>query len=192
MNALQTNRQSGFTLIEVLIAMVILGFGLLSVAATQLRAQHAELESYQRSQALIVLDDIYNRLTTNRDANRCYAITSTATGAPWLGQGNTAVINCAGWGTAGTRAMADADIAAIDLLLKGGTETLAGTNVGTMDGARACITHDPVTDIYTLTVAWQGVLETVAPATNTCATGQYGAETLRRVVSRTVEFADLG
>lgn len=184
--------QQGFTLIEVLIAMVILSFGLLSVAATQLRAQHAELESYQRSQALIILDDIYNRITTNRAANRCYAVTVPATGLPYLGDSNTTTFNCAGWGTTGTRAMADSDLAAIDALLKGGSESLGGLSVGTMDAARACVTVDPITEVVTLTVAWQGVLETAAPTANNCATGTYGNESLRRVVSRAVEFAELG
>lgn len=192
MNTVTTHRmQYGFTLIEVLIAMAILSFGLLGVAATQLRAQHVELESYKRSQALIVLDDIYNRITTNRDANRCYAISSAASGTPYLGQGNASTFSCAGWGTTSTRAMADADLAAIDLLLKGSTESVGGVNVGTMEGARACITHDPITDVYTLSIAWQGVLETEAPAGNNCATGLYGDESLRRVISRNVEFAEL-
>ena len=181
----------GFTLIEVLIAMLIMSFGLLSIAATQMRAQHAELESYQRSQALILLDDLYNRITTNRDANRCYAITDPLTGSPWIGQGNTQAFGCSGWGTTSTRAMADADIAAVDALLKGATETLAGSRVGTMSGARACISFDPVTDVYTLAIAWQGSVETIVP-TNRCATGNYGTDSRRRVVTRTVEFADLG
>jgi prepilin-type N-terminal cleavage/methylation domain-containing protein len=42
----------GFTLIEVLIALVILAFGLLSLARAQARASLTEIEARQRTQAL--------------------------------------------------------------------------------------------------------------------------------------------
>ncbi|EGV16510.1 type IV pilus modification protein PilV [Thiocapsa marina] len=55
-------RQSGVTLIEALITMVILSFGLLSVAALQLKSLQYATISYQRSIATIQASDLVERL----------------------------------------------------------------------------------------------------------------------------------
>src|SRR3954466_175350 len=62
----RATRHAGFTLIEVLVALVVLLLGLLGVVGLQAKAHHAELESYQRAQALVLLEDISDRLNTNR------------------------------------------------------------------------------------------------------------------------------
>ncbi|MDE2388510.1 MAG: type IV pilus modification protein PilV, partial [Betaproteobacteria bacterium] len=56
----------GVSLIEVLVTMVVLAVGLLGLAGLQIRLQSSELESYQRTQALILLEDMTNRISTNR------------------------------------------------------------------------------------------------------------------------------
>ena len=77
---------SGFSLIEVLIAMLVTLVGLLGIAALQARAQQAEMESYQRAQALILLSDIVDRININRATTSCFAITTnTTTGVPFIG-----------------------------------------------------------------------------------------------------------
>jgi len=60
------NSQRGTSLIEVLVTMVILAFGLLGAAGLQARLQLADMESYQRAQALVLMDDIASRIATNR------------------------------------------------------------------------------------------------------------------------------
>ncbi|MFM8443317.1 MAG: type IV pilus modification protein PilV [Methylococcus sp.] len=60
-------RQAGVGLIEVLVALLVIGIGLLGLAALQGKAQKAELESYQRSEAMIVLQDKANALRANRN-----------------------------------------------------------------------------------------------------------------------------
>ena len=49
-------------MIEVLVTMVIIAFGLLGMAGLQMRMQTSEMESYQRSQALLLLNDMANRI----------------------------------------------------------------------------------------------------------------------------------
>jgi type IV pilus assembly protein PilV len=58
--------QRGTTLLEVLITIVILAIGLLGLAGLQARLQSSEMEAYQRSQALILLNDMASRIATNR------------------------------------------------------------------------------------------------------------------------------
>ena len=52
---LQYTRQRGTSLVEVLVTLVILAFGLLGVAGLQAKMSLAQMESYQRSQALMAL-----------------------------------------------------------------------------------------------------------------------------------------
>lgn len=186
----------GFSMIEVLVTLVILMLGLLGLLGVQVRSHQAELEAYQRTQALLLLNDMVQRINANRKAAQCYAITLDGeAGAPYVGAGNADAPECTAWGVAATQARAVADLLAWDALLKGAAETDAGTEVGAMLGARGCIQHDPVTDVYRVSVAWQGLMPTADPTTTdpalTCAKDLYGTETLRRVVSTTLRIADL-
>jgi len=186
--------QRGVSLMEVLISLVVIAVGLLGMAGLQLRAQHAELEALQRSQALILLDDMVGRVQTNRRSStaRCYAITDATAGAPFAGAGSSA-FSCTAYGTTSTQAAAVADLNQWDALLDGAGEMLGGaggTAVGAMTGARGCITYDSGTDLYRVSVAWQGTTDTAVPD-DTCAMGEYGDETKRRVVSRTFRIPDL-
>lgn len=182
-------KQHGFGMLEVLITLLIMAVGLLGLAGLQLRAQRAELEAYQRVQALILLEDMANRLRSNPGAARCYETLGTG-GETFIGQGSDPAA-CSGWGTSATRARADADLAEWDSLLEGSAELLGGSDVGAITGGRGCVTYDTANEVYAVTIAWQGETETVAPATNACAQGQYGDESLRRVVSQRVTLPSL-
>jgi type IV pilus assembly protein PilV len=174
----------GFGLIEVLISLLILSVGLLGIAALQARAQQAEMESYQRSQALLLLSDMLNRIDTNRAAAGCY-VTETFVGS------GTEPDPCTEFGTTATRQRADDDLTAWMLALDGDAEQLDDTAVGAMIGARGCIRANETFDVFTVSVAWQGLSATFANTENDCAVGEYGAETQRRVVSATIRIANL-
>ncbi|MFI8751496.1 prepilin-type N-terminal cleavage/methylation domain-containing protein [Vreelandella lionensis] len=74
--------QQGFSLIEVLIALVVLAFGLMGVAAMQMKALQSATEGYQRSIAVVAAVDaqerIWNLLAS--DSN-CEAIEASAVSA---------------------------------------------------------------------------------------------------------------
>ncbi|MEO2278975.1 type IV pilus modification protein PilV [Pseudoalteromonas pernae] len=59
--------QQGFTLIETLIAFIVLVFGLLGAVALQAKAKQATYDSMQRAAALGVANDIIERMETNTD-----------------------------------------------------------------------------------------------------------------------------
>lgn len=181
--------QRGATLIEVLVALVILTLGLLGTAALQSSAQNAELESYQRSQALLLAQDMINRINSNRRAARCYE-TYDEGGNNYVGQGQ-APTACSGWGTSATRARADDDMDEWTDMLVGALEQLGGNSVGAMSGARGCVLFDETEEVFRVTVAWQGQMSTQAPADNDCAEGEYGNENLRRVVELAFRMGDL-
>jgi type IV pilus assembly protein PilV len=191
--------QRGFTLLEALIAMLVLVFGMLGAALLMVRAQQAEFESYQRKHALMLVDDFVSRMQANRrvaSEPNCYSITTdTSTGTPFLGTGNAATFTC----TAGfpqESARANADMLALEAALLGAGETAGGANVGALLNARGCVSVTGTAAAgytYTVSIAWQGRSETAAPAASTnCGKDQYGSETLRRIVTATFFVPNLG
>jgi type IV pilus assembly protein PilV len=56
----------GFTLVEALVALLVLSIGLLGVAAMQLSSLQANNGAFQRSQATFLAQDIADRMRANR------------------------------------------------------------------------------------------------------------------------------
>lgn len=180
--------QRGTSLIEILVTMVILSFGLLGIAVFHVKAQVASLESYQRAQAVILLEDIHARMSATPLQATLYKTSGTAT----IGTGEPDE-NCAGKAIGAARDRCEWGTA-----LRGASETkAAGTKVGAMIGARGCIEELQVPiytgsgcrqGIYQVTVVWQGLHETRAPS-QTCGKDLYGTETFRRALSTRVVVA---
>lgn len=78
--------QRGFNLVEVLIALLVLAVGLLGLAALQNFSVKNTFQSYQRTQATILIDDIIDRMRANPTAVQAAAYkigpTSTPPAAP--------------------------------------------------------------------------------------------------------------
>jgi type IV pilus assembly protein PilV len=70
----KTKRESGLTLIEVLIALVILSIGLLALASTKLMGLRGNNSAYLRSHAAIIANDLAERMHANPDGNYAIAI----------------------------------------------------------------------------------------------------------------------
>jgi type IV pilus assembly protein PilV len=184
-NPRRASSQLGASLIEVLVSMVILMIGLLGLIGVMIESQRAQLESYQRAQALLLVQDMAARIGGNRMASDCY---SQAAGV-MFGTNHGAVADVTAGCALGTPAekAAREDRATRDLrewqeLLLGSAELVGTTNVGAMLGTRGCIFKD-ADGTFWISVAWQGG-QTLGgpPAGITCGTGQYGDETKRRAV----------
>jgi type IV pilus assembly protein PilV len=181
-------RHKGATLIEVLVSLVILMIGLLGLVGVMISSQRAQVESYQRVQALILVQDMTARLNSNKAVAGCYVMAS------FLGTGNT-VVPAAGACAMGSAAQKDRvtkDLTEWRDLLLGSAELVDTNQVGGILAARGCITKD-ASDLYQVSIAWQGGGSTAAPpATVTCGQGQYGADdAARRAVSLTVQLSNL-
>ncbi len=74
-------RQSGFTMVEVLVAMLILGIGLLGMAGLQAHALRNNYNAYLRSQATFNIYEIMDRMRANREYAIKNAGYATAYGA---------------------------------------------------------------------------------------------------------------
>ena len=179
--------QGGATLIEVLVSLVILMLGLLGLVGVMIQSQRAQLESYQRVQALLLVQDMATRMNANRAVASCYAL------AGYLGTSGIAVpaASACATGTADQQARVFQDHTDWQNLLLGSAEVLqGGDQVGAVLGARGCITKDAASDLYQVSIAWQGSGATTAPPAGvTCGNGQYGSEAARRAVSVTVQLS---
>jgi type IV pilus assembly protein PilV len=189
----------GFSLIEVLVTLLILLLGLLGLVALQGRAQVAETESYQRTQALVLARDMADRINANRAIS--LVIANTAYIVPTTGPlGTASTKDCSGPTT-----VADIDLCQWDAALKGAAEASGGTCnestgancVGAMLGARGCITDvtaGGATKKYLIEVVWQGLASSaIPPNTVICGSGSFGTEALglRRAVTTVVQMGNL-
>jgi type IV pilus assembly protein PilV len=159
-------------MIEVLVAIVIVVLGLLGLAGLQSRAQLGEAESFQRAQAVVLLQDMVDRINANRKNSMSYVTTGEGTGK--------AEQDCS------AMTGATLDLCEWSNALLGASESAGGLKVGAMGGALGCVEalNPNMPREFLVTVAWQGMNDTKAPGAGvTCGQNQYGSETKRRVMT---------
>lgn len=79
--------QKGFSLVEVLVAMLVLSIGLLGLAALQTTSLRYNTDSYFRTQATYFVYDIVDRMRANSTAvadSGAYDISTVAAATPFL------------------------------------------------------------------------------------------------------------
>ncbi len=178
--------QFGTSLIEVLVTVIITSIGLLGLVGLQSRMQVSEVESYQRSQALILLNDMASRIETNRRFAASYVTVNP------IGVGMT----CPTTTVNSTRAAIDE--AQWCVALQGAAEISNNAKAGAMIGGRGCVESLP-SNQYLVTVAWQGQLPVSAPPQSVaCGRNLYNTsgtnctqDLCRRVITTVVQIATL-
>ena len=174
-------------MVEVLVSMLILSFALLGLLSLQAKAQQVAMETYQRSQALIILDDMVSRMYANAVAAQSCYLTTEFSELP--GEWSDTDTEFQGCSEASNR-----DLAEWNALLQGSGELLSvggqTLSLGAMLEARGCIEQD-ATDpsLIRVSVAWQGLQDRPTPA-NGCAADRYEQAGQRRVVSMPVRLSD--
>jgi len=124
--------QRGFTLIEAMVALIVLSVGLLGIAAMYVETLRANRTSLYRTQAVALASDIADRMRANRAPANAYACGSPCDPS------------------AGGNAIADADLAqwmtTIAARLPGGSADVAFTAPGANTPAA-----------YVVTISWTEV-----------------------------------
>jgi type IV pilus assembly protein PilV len=114
----------GFTLIEALVALVVLSIGLLGVAGMQIAGLRANLSAGSRTQASYLADDIVDRMRANttsaRNGEYNVALGATLTGT------TTAQMDVQTW----------------------------VTELATLPSGKGSITVAPITNIATIIIQW--------------------------------------
>lgn len=164
-------RQAGLGLIEVLVTLVICTVGVLGLVALQARSQLAEMEGYQRAQAVVLLEDMAQRLNAN-STNVTGYVTGTSTSSA-LGTGNSTYSPSTGCASYAVGSAARDMCEWSNLLVGAAEKSSSGNYVGALLSAYGCIEQIQAVNntngscqagIYRVTVTWQGLSATSANA----------------------------
>lgn len=82
------HRQRGMTLLEMLIALLVLSLGMLGIAALQARGQQYNTAAHVRTQATILAAELIERIRVNPDPNGDGVLDDYAVNPPFFGVGS--------------------------------------------------------------------------------------------------------
>lgn len=159
--------ECGFSLIEALVAMIILSIGILGIVSLLALSKVSQHESIQRVRAVSLADDIIERIRRNPAGLSVYDIgLSSPLGGASLGTEPSP--NC-NFSRCNTSELAGHDLWAWERLLDGTSATLADGNTTSntvgMGNVRACIeftadTGKSNSGIIDIVLQWKGLKET--------------------------------
>lgn len=186
-NSYPNQKQNGMSMIDVMLAIFIFSVGLLGIAGLQMFSKKAGYEAVQRTTAVMLANDIVERMRAN---------SVQATGRNDINEPNQAYLanfqpvqdtaepqpTCADDATK----CSPAEQAAHDLwewqqAILGATDQLDGTNTGGLVQPSACITDPtpalPNNQDIMVAIVWRSQTPTSNPVSTPCgeATGNYGA-----------------
>jgi len=146
-------RAPGFSLLEVLVAVLVLGIGLTAVASIQMTSKRANFEAVQRATAAMLTQDIIERMRVNPGELAVY--TNSGLGLTLSGTTMSAQ-DCS---TGCTPAeLASHDLYEWEQALSGITEQEGGQNMGGLTLPTACIRGpNGGSGIYSVAIAWRGL-----------------------------------
>ena len=148
----------GFSLIEVLVALVILTIGLIGIFNLHLVAKQGSYESFQQTQAAYIAHDMVNRIKLNSSELKNYYGTFTGKVSDPPHSCNASVPCTPGqiktW-----------DLYQLQNQLVGVSEKKGTANVGGLDSAVACIGPD-ANNILNIVLTWRGIRKLSDGATN--------------------------
>lgn len=194
----------GFSLIEVMITIFVLAVGLLGLAGLQARALNAEVDAVSRGQALLMLNDLADRMASN--LTELKASTTAGTGYNQQTAGGVKTVFGTGYANdcisvanntlalqaaccAAKASLAARDLCEWDLALKGTALTSTGGKVGSVAEVRACVFRYAA-DVFEIDVVWRGRGSGASMAADmTC--GSSAITSSRSGVSRRIRVAQL-
>lgn len=132
--ALGAKASRGFTMVEILVALLVLSIGLLGVAALQLTSLRSNHAAAMRSQATFLAYDIIDRMRANRDGalKGQYDIDEASSGTAGTVSGNDLIA----WKDAIARTLPGVD----------------RDNDGTLDPATGSVTRNG--NVFTVGIVW--------------------------------------
>lgn len=128
--------QRGFTLVEVLVALVVMSVGMLGIAALYLEGLRAGRTALYRTAAITLVADMADRIRANRNAGVAYA----GTGPGAAGGCVNGDLDC------------PADILAADDWFDWNSQI--STQLPQGAAGEVLVDADPVSPTYNITVAW--------------------------------------
>lgn len=178
------SKQSGFSLLELLVALVVFSIGLLAVAGLQTVSKQANFEGLQRTTAAQIATGLLEDMRMNGDGINVYRTAAAIGGGS---RGGEPVPNCRIGAECNAAQKAAFDLWFWEQALDGNLETSGGAGTGGLMLPTLCIDGPAVggPGIYRVSIAWRGTASITNSVNNTCgaATGNYGGSNeFRRMV----------
>jgi len=183
-----TSRQTGISLIEILVAVFVVSIGLLGVARMEILAKQSNADAIERTSATQLARDMIEKMRANPKQLALYV-------GKTLGNNNASFtkncdqVDCTA-----------ADLASWDLYqweqeLMGASEVnSANKNTGGLDTPRGCIAGPAGgPGQYSITIAWKSNAPLKDNPSNTCGQGLYGtSDVYRRLLTLSLYISDDG
>jgi type IV pilus assembly protein PilV len=176
--------QHGFSLIELLVALIVFSIGMLAVAGLQTVSKRANYESLQRTTAAQLANSVLEDMRTNGGGMAIYLAAGDIGGGS---RGAQPAPSCRVGAECNAAQKAAFDLWSWEQMLDGNLETIAGIAAGGLLLPTLCVTG-PVgggAGTYRVSIVWRGSATISNAVANTCglASGNYGAQNeLRRIV----------
>lgn len=182
--------ETGFTLIEALIAFVILSVGLLGIVSLQALSKQSQHQAVQRARAISMADSIVERIRINPGGLATYNIGTTPLGAGSVSSEptpNCRTVKCTPIQLA-THDLWEWEQALDGAMVKAGTDNTSG-----LIAPKGCIIFNAApgktrTGLINVVIQWRGLHDSIdavqaLPGEVACGGAAVGMDTYRRQVS---------
>ena len=178
------NIQHGFSLIELLIALIIFSVGLLAVAGLQTVSKQANFESLQRTAGSQIANGMLEDIRVNGDATDVYLAAGEMGGGS---RGGEPAPNCSGVSECNSAQKAAHDLWFWEQMIDGNLEMSGNAGAGGLVLPTLCVTGPAGggAGIFTVTIVWRGSASMNNGNASACgsAGGNYGvANEFRRIM----------
>ncbi|MDH3589490.1 MAG: type IV pilus modification protein PilV [Gammaproteobacteria bacterium] len=186
LNAARRRCCAGFTLLEVLVALVVFSVGLLGIVSLQIVSKKAIYDSLQRMTAANLANEVIERMRANPGALDMYL-------GIYMEDLPTPATDC-GVSTCNPAELAAYDLWSFGAVISGALETSVHGNAGGISDPTFCVSGplDGSSGNYEVAIAWRGRSVFPSRPAHLCGVGQYGSgEGSRRLLTFST-FLDAG
>ena len=177
---------TGSSLIETLVTVIVLAVGLLGIATLQLQSKRTHYEAMQRSTASMLTNEIIERMRNNASQLSDY-LTSVGGGSITA----EPTPDCSDASRCSPQQLAQHDLWEWEQMLDGASEQLTGVSTGGLQRPTACITGPAGggAGLYNASIVWRGQTAMESLHTDPCGTasGKYdlnpGDNTYRQILT---------
>lgn len=169
----------GFTLLEVLIAVFVLAFGVLGLAAMQITSKQAGAEAAQRTMAAHLAFDLLERMRLSARGVPSPLAYYVSLGASLSAMDQVSTVANCGAASCTPDELAAFDLASVLSAASGAHETRNGSLVGGLNTPTLCVTgpNGGGAGTYGVTIAWRGKSALAdSHAANACGGARTGEE----------------
>ena len=183
--------QDGFSLIELLIALIVFSVGLLAVAGLQTLSKQSNFEALQRTSGSHIAYGLLEDMRINGDAMNVYLAAGEIGGGA---RGAEPAPNCTGAAVCNAEQKATHDLWFWEQVLDGNLETDGNTGSGGLVLPTLCIDGPAggIAGIYAVTIVWRGSAAISNGNASACgsASGNYGANNEFRRIMQIPTYID--